>query len=267
MKHYFVFLCFLAIFFSACKKDNDSTDSGGTGSNKKLLKESYTSGQFSLSLTYVYDANGRLAKLHQESTGGGSTTRQGFSLTRDAAGMVTKIVYLDDGSPDSLTVTVSSSGQRYTKAVESYTRFGSTTTKTTEFVYDNAGHIVQLRAVNDFDGSQMPAVTSEFTYQNNNLTVAKTHQSNTLLYQHNFTYDSKNNPLPAQDEWILYSLTFTSFYERASANNVTSTIYKQPGSADETVSASYTYNAQNLPVTVTSTTQGGPVATGTYTYE
>lgn len=203
-----------------------------------------------------------------EKPGSGSTTRQGFSVSRNAAGMIDKIVYLDDGSPDSLTITVSSNGQRYTKAVESLTRFSSTRTTTTEFVYDNAGRIIKTQRTDDIDGNQLPGIHNEFVYQNNNLIAERAYQdNNNILYQNEYTYDNKNNPVPFGNEWILYSLTFTTFYERSSANNATKVTFRQPGSADETVTATYTYNAQNFPLTVTSTTPNQPAVTGTYTYE
>ncbi|MDQ3277658.1 MAG: hypothetical protein M3Q06_04995, partial [Bacteroidota bacterium] len=152
-----IFLLLMMVLLFSCKKENDdNTTGGGTGQNKKLLKQEFSSGQYSGFIAYVYGADGKLAKLHQESSGGGSMTRQGFSITRNGSGMIERLVYLDDGSRgDSLTIVVSSSGDRYSKAVETITRFGSTTTITTDFTYDNAGRIVTSKEVVAFDGNAM----------------------------------------------------------------------------------------------------------------
>ena len=272
MKHQILLGFFAITFLFSCKKDNGSNPGGGTGNNKKLLKQEFSAGQNSGSFTYVYGADGRLARLHMEGSNGSNTTRQGFSITRNAAGMIQKLVYLDDGSRgDSLTIVVTSSGDRYTKAVESATRFGSTTTFTAEFIYDNSGRITETKNAVATDGVLTDQFITEYTYQNNNVTTVKFYQvingAKSLYSQEDFMYDNKTNPLPSGSEWILYSLTFTSFEGWNSANNITRHTSKSQGMADEVINTSYTYNISNLPVKATSNSPGQPAVTLTYTYE
>ena len=268
MRHSILFPFVLTLLVSSCKKSDDS-NATTSPVGKKLVKDFITDGQYSATSIYFYDPNGRLAAIQQEITGNGRVTRQGMRVTRNSAGMIEKIRFVDDGSRgDTISINVTSSGPQYTSAESNTTRNPGIFSTRTNFVYDNSGHIVQVKTLYDVSGRPYGNI-DELTYQSNNVTTVKTYSvnngTNTLFSTEEYAYDNKNNPLPFGNEWILFSLTYYRFYEVASVNNAVKVSRKQAGTAEQSSTINYSYNEQNLPVKGSYSTQ--PSITRTFTYE
>jgi hypothetical protein len=248
MKHSILLLCMLTFLLPSCKKSDDNNPTGSAG-GKRLVKELNTDGQSSGTSLYFYDANGKLAGYHREIVGNGPVSKEDLLITRNAAGMIEKIRSVDRG--DTFTTNVSSSSQRYTNAERNTAWNPSNFSFKVNFVYDNSGHIVQVREVYDFGGS-LDVVEDELTYQGNNLSTVKVYEirngTKNLLLTYEYVYDNKNNPLPFGDEWILFSLNYKGIYQVSSANNVIKATMKYASTPDQSDIYSYDYNDQNLPI-------------------
>jgi hypothetical protein len=268
-----LFLYFLAIaLFLSCKKENDDgTEPPGSGT--KLTKMVIVTGSTTTTTNLTYDAGGKLARWHETETGGGSSAEDGFRIQRKADGMIDKIVFKRDGISDSITVAVNSSGSKYTSAQSTQSFSGMTHTVRTTFLYDNAGNITESTET-DIYGNDPPDPKSrlKYTYVNGNITSMKVYRisggANNLFIQHDLEYDQKLNPLASGADWIVLTSTGMLFGPHGSANNFTRLTIKRPGAGEIPITASYTYNDKNMPVTaVQKNAAGQVVATTTFTYQ
>lgn len=249
-------LAVLATTVFSCSKeksiDNTDPNSGGPNNATNLLvKTSIKVGNDSAVNNYGYDNQKRL--VSQAFTGNFNLLEDygQMTITRNAQGVIERILTVDDGSGDQneYKVYYDAAGKKYTAKTSSVTYQGVTLKDSTTYTYNGNGQITQeVHFINEGSGYYDYGKT-EYAYSGSNLTSAKFYAKNTSnAYEQassiTYQYDTKTAAMALGAEGILLGQT-----TYVSANNVTKLVYTdlQDPTGNETVNFTYTYNAAGRP--------------------
>lgn len=257
-------LAALATTVFSCSKeksiDNTDPNSGGPNNTSNLLvKTSIKVGNDSAVNNYGYDNQKRL--VSQAFTGNFNLLEDygQVTITRNAQGVIERILTVDDGSGDQTEYKVyyDATGKKYTAKTTSEVFQGITVKDSTVYTYNANGQITQeLFFVNEGSGYYDYGKT-EYSYSGSNLTSAKFYFKNTAnAYEQaaaiTYEYDTKSAAMALGAEGIVLEQT-----TYVSVNNVTKLIYTDLSdpAENETVSFTYTYNSAGRPTNAVITIQ------------
>jgi hypothetical protein len=254
MKKILMLVALATTVFSCSKeKSIDNTDpSGGTNNTSNLLvKTSIKVGNDSAVNNYGYDNQKRL--ISQAFTGNFNLLEDygQTSITRNAQGVIERIMTVDEGSGDQTEYKVyyDATGKKYTAKTTSAVYQGVTLKDSVAYTYNANGQITQeVYFINEGTGYYDYGKT-EYTYSAANLTSAKYYYKNTSnAYQQSaaitYEYDTKGAAMTLGAEGIVLQQT-----TYVSANNLTKLIYTdlEDPTQNETVSFTYIYNSAGRP--------------------
>jgi hypothetical protein len=240
----------------------------GSGSSQKLAKVvNKTQGSSEASsMTFTYDAAGKLSYLTRVETDSNNiSVAIGYHYQRNASGYVTDIVTnaisagtSGAGLPDSITIHVhypSAGTANFDYTVYTFTYSGVQFTDSTVYVY--AGNtITDVYDYQSIGVMPMSLVSrTQYAYTNSNIVTMKVFQSSagsmTLAATYALDYDSKQQGAAVGNDAFLFGLDPT-FYNANNLLKVAATDNTGAGQ-DFTLTYSYQYNSNNLPVTGTQT--------------
>ncbi|HEX2535932.1 MAG TPA: hypothetical protein VHK69_19460 [Chitinophagaceae bacterium] len=266
----------LVASLTACQKENDD-DVPAAGS--LLTRIQQKSGTDSSDVTFTYDTDRRVTGLvTQVPDDNGNLTPATVAITRNGQGVISKVSVESDAlAPLGITrleglVNYDANTRQYKSRVTKVNIFLFVIKDSTVFTYDNGGKIVREDSYTDdgFSGTGYAHTGyTEYTYAGNNLASARGYTVDgtdvTEEERVTYTYDNKTNPIALGPEAIVIQLS-----QYTSANNITRQEVIVPIDPDEnqTITTTYTYNNQNLPVSAQSTVDpGGETVQVTYFYQ
>lgn len=268
MKTHLFLVALPLLFLQACKKDK-GTD-GNPPAGTRLVKETIAEGTNKQTNTYGYAADGKLSSVRQAYTGGDF---EEMRISRNAAGLIESIAYNDSDPSQNKTVSVGSSGDKYSFAEWTVGTGTFSYKRKISFVYNGDGRIAEATTVDNYITGPDPKTRETYSYKNNNLATITSQglpaSPGDPGDRFDLEYDDKTNPVAFGADWIVLSLGAGDFWMRASANNVTKLTVTEAGFPPETYNFTYTYTPQNRPATFSfkAANSAQPAATGTYTYE
>ncbi|MGE5518451.1 MAG: hypothetical protein ACM3VS_00905 [Candidatus Dadabacteria bacterium] len=280
MKIFVTLAIILSVLFMSCQKEISYEDPNGTGGTvtptvgTQLIKIGQKSGSDTSTIQYSYNSSNRISGYVITGTSSGQQLNSTIDYVRNSSNVITQQVYKDPSlSQYGLTQVVTNytydaSASQYKYALTQITIMGNTYKDSIAYNYDASNKLISTIDYENAGSGYAPFSKEEYSYSGSNLGSVKYYSyddstSNYLLDEtHTFEYDSKVNPLKFVSDAPV--LGMTTYY---SANNVSKqTIVVTSPSSTQTVSTTYTYNTNNMPITGVLTAGTGS-AVSTYYYQ
>jgi|GEM_PF-4797028 len=251
-----VAICF---FFYACNKNNSPNNPTSVTPYSKILIKWPGSPNDSLEYIFAYDASNKLQKMTTNGRKFGSTdvTHDTIVITRDASGYITNVGNPSD--PTILRIGYDPASGHYT-----YRTYGDPLEYRDSIVYEYTGDKITRELNYKFSGSGFWLPNKfDYTYDNSgNIntvvvydTVVTAHFS-VLISKNTYTLDTEVNALPLNNEEIvIFSRALgRQYFQFIGPNNpLTNIFWDSYGNVYNTITHSYSYNADNTLSSATGT--------------
>lgn len=258
MKNYSLILILTVLFFSSCSKEDSYPSLPG---GKKLVRSVATSEGGTTTTTYAYTSDGKLDAIATSGTSAGIPTDSYSRYYRDGAGRIIKIatkVPVSSGSdmdtvykfvhyPDASTF-------NYDYTVQEFTIQGFGFTDSTVYTFNGSGQVTESYTYQKsgfFDDQEIKMVYTYDGAGNLSRLDGYNNASGPLQLSNTFeiTYDDKTNPLSLDPQITL----ITGAAPGSSGNNPILVKFTDVNNPDaQTITNTYTYNADGLPETMVS---------------
>jgi YD repeat-containing protein len=252
----------MAVVLFSCQKEADFSGSGnggsgGGGGSTKLSRIVNKLGTDSFAINFLYNANGKVIKIFQDGSISGFDFSDTLTITRNSAGIVTSLFYINPEAPPAgyqelSTLNYNGTTGRYNFALVN----GGNYIDSTAYTYDGSGKIIKAETFT----RQIPGGTiqqenkHEYTYASagGNVITEKYFVFDNAISAYEemdrvtSTHDTKVNPLILGNESILFG--YADFTGSNNANYTKQEFLSPPSSPFEQT-ITYTYNAAGNPLT------------------
>ncbi len=267
------------LFLFSCQKEisvetNSAGGGGGSTAGNKLVRVVTRVGADSFNSVYTYTGANLINSFSQSGNFSGVPVTVEIRAVRNSANVITSTVFksnvLSQFGLDSVTVNhiYDAASARYKYSISRITIFGFTDTDSAVYNYDASGKLSSGISYIDDGTGYRPSSKEEYTYSGANLANTKSYEwddaSNNfdLLENVTYEYDAKINPLSFPKDAPVLGMNI--FYSANNPTKITTVETITPSTIIQT--ATYTYNANNRPVTAT-TSASGITNTNTYYYQ
>jgi hypothetical protein len=278
MKLKLMTLSAMTLFLFSCQKETGGGNGGGTNNNTLLTKIVNKTGNDSTTTTFSYNSSQKLTQMRFDGEDdNGAPVDLIQNLVRNSANIVQRVVLKSNQFSqvgiDSIVYNMNynAGSSRYTSRVAAIEIMGFTIMDSIAIIYDAGGRITsEIDYVGDPVSGYEQAAKTEYTYNGANLTSIKLYSFDattnqfTLEQTNLFEYDSKTAPLILSTEGIAVGLPQFFSVNNYTKNTLTSAT---DPSLNDVETTTYTYNAQDKPLTAATTTQSGQNSTSRFYYQ